>query len=379
MTSAKQYTITPEHDEIIKEFKAGKNIFLTGLAGTGKSALECHLVEKSAKRGTYVTATTGTAAQLIKNTLHHISSTTLHKFVGAGLAEADAFTLVREIRLKEKVVSRWRNAKVLFVDESSMLDAESFEKFDKIARSLRQRPDELWGGIQLILVGDFFQLPPVNKKNADGQKQTKRMLFMSDLFKSDQIVKLKLREVFRQRDQRFVALLNNARYGSLSEEDVTLLKSLSRELPAEDGIKATKLYPTNDGVEEENNKRLNGPECFGQVRQFDAADVGQDMHLDFLRKNCMAAATIKLRVNAQVMYLINDTECDTLVNGTQGVVTGFELKTGLPVVKFANGLTKVIKKHKYEYIPDPHKKVVEASRTQLPLKLAWAISIHKGR
>lgn len=173
---------TPEHLSAIQAFQEKRNLFITGSAGTGKTLLLNHLISLAGPVGVHCTALTGLAAL-------NIRGTTLHKFAGCGLARGDADHLYRSMSFYTK--GRWRSARVLFIDEVSMLDADLFEKLDALARRVRMAPQELFGGIQLVMVGDFFQLPPVGQVAMDGSGGEKRMLFESPAFRADSVCKVR--------------------------------------------------------------------------------------------------------------------------------------------------------------------------------------------
>ena len=143
-------------------------------------------------------------------------------------------------------------------------------------------------------------------------------------------------------------------------------------------IEPTKLFPVNHLVDRENHTRLHGPDCSGEVRAFRAVDLGRAADLAYLVKSILAAETLELRVGAQVIYLVNCPNDKRLVNGARGVVTAFDLH-GNPEVRFAHGETQAVPPHAFEFIPDARTGRVAASRRQIPLKLAWALSVHKAQ
>ena len=358
-----------------------------------------HLMRLAGESGAYRTALTGIAALAIKGV-------TLHKFSGCGLAKEDVASLAR--RLSFPARDRWKKARVLFIDEVSMMDAALFEKFDALGRRVRGNSSALWGGIQLVMVGDFFQLPPVAKAGRDGDVEGARMLFESPAFLSPDVAKVKLTRVFRwgsssaaergvtdargrwfesirppfcacrQKDPRLLDLLEAARYGRLEDKHRALLSELERPLPTSaEGVQATKLYPVNVEVDSENEARLLSGECEGELQVYEPEDFGKGADLQYLVKNCLAAAPLRLRLNAQVVHLAN-AEDRRLVNGSRGVVIAFEPASNDPVVRLTDGSSHTIRRHTWEYKPDPKGRVL-ASRSQIPLKLAWALSIHKSQ
>lgn len=291
----------------------GKSVFYTGSAGTGKSVLlrECirELKSKHARQPERiaVTASTGLAAC-------NIGGITLHSFAGVGLGKEDAKTLVKKLKRNKKNVTRWLKTSVLIIDEISMVDADWFDKLEEVARVVRKN-DKPWGGIQIVVTGDFFQLPPV----PDQGRQAKFAFEAAKWGEIDHTVALT--SVFRQRDPEFVDMLNEMREGRLTPASIRNFQALSRELDNTDGIDATELFPTRAEVERANNSRM--ARLKGQIREFRAEDTGtvDDQTREKILSNCMAPKTLQLKKGAQVM-LIKNTD-DQLVNGSLGIVAGF--------------------------------------------------------
>lgn len=173
-----------------------------------------------------------------------------------------------------------------------------------------------------------------------------------------------------------MGLLEAVRVGRLDQPHLDLLASLDRPLERED-IQPTKLYPLNSLVDAENARRLGGDECSGPPWTYEALDAGKQPDLKYLIKNCPAADILVLRVGAQVIHTVNHPDHPEVVNGSRGVVTGFTPE-GFPTVKYA-ACTMTVPLHRWDHQPSPHSSAVTASRTQLPLRLAWSISIHRSQ
>ncbi|CAO3621906.1 unnamed protein product [Cunninghamella echinulata] len=280
-----------------------KSLFFTGSAGTGKSVLLRAIIKSlkdKYKDGVAVTASTGIAAC-------NISGTTLHSFSGIGLGNEELEKLKAKVISNKRANERWLQTKVLIIDEISMVDGELFDKLEGLARIIRGS-NAPFGGIQLIVTGDFFQLPPVN------QHRDCIFTFESKTWSKVISSTVMLTHVFRQKDQKFVGILNEMRLGKLSEEAIQLFKSLDRSLP-ESTIEPTELYPLRRQVEMSNNTRLEALK--GDYKSFSAVDTGDKTKVEW----CIAPATIRLKKSAQVMLLKNfDSK---LVNGSLGVVVGF--------------------------------------------------------
>ncbi|TQS32951.1 hypothetical protein Golomagni_06719 [Golovinomyces magnicellulatus] len=292
----------------------GKSVFFTGPAGTGKSVLMRAIIQEL--RNKYardsqrvaVTASTGLAAC-------NIGGVTLHSFAGVGLGKEPANALVKKVRRNPKAKNRWLATKCLIIDEISMVDGELFDKLSQVGRTIRNngRP---WGGIQLIVTGDFLQLPPVPDMD---KKREPNFAFDAKTWDTSIDHTIGLTQVFRQRDPEFAQMLNEMRLGKISDKTVQAFKALSRPLKFDDGVDSAELFPTRNQVEYSNQSRLR--ELPGKPYRYDAADAGKEDRREKLLSNMMAPKSIELKLNAQVMLIKNLD--DTLVNGSLGKVIGF--------------------------------------------------------
>jgi ATP-dependent DNA helicase PIF1 len=352
-----------------------------------------------------VTASTGLAAC-------NIGGVTLHSFSGIGLGKEPAEDLVKKIRRNQKAKQRWLRTKILIMDEVSMLDGDLFDKLEQIARTIRNngRP---FGGIQLVLTGDFFQLPPVPESG----RQSK-FAFDAGTWTTSIEHTIGLHQVFRQKDPEFASMLNEMREGRLTPASISAFRRLDRPLPqTDDTIEATELFPTRQEVERANSVRMQ--QLHGTVFNFEARDGGtiaNKEQRDRLLQNCMVPEIVSLKKGAQVMLVKNMD--DTLVNGSLGKVTNFmteqmfnafkedeesffnggiseealkreEMKVGFglstaqlfPVVRFtlADGTTRALLCKREDWKVELPNGEVQASRSQIPLILAWALSIHKAQ
>ncbi|CAG8781719.1 26020_t:CDS:2, partial [Racocetra persica] len=331
-----------------------------------------------------VTATTGLAAL-------NIGGTTLHYFAGIGLGQGTIQELVKKVRDNRSARQRWIDCKVLIIDEISMLDGELFDTLEAIARNIENntRP---FGGIQLIITGDFFQLPPISKDS----RAIAKFSFEARTWKASVKHTIQLTRVFRQKDNELIELLNEMRTGKVSDRFSELIVRLENEPQyPDDGIKPTELYPRNDNVNSANLIQLD--KIPHKSHSFFAVDwepmrIGQ---LRMLVKSCLAPQELKLKRDAQVM-LIKNLKDYNLVNGSRGVVIGYhsnstaqdyfkgeeeglEINDLLPIVRFTDSNQKIIVEPQEWTIPGNGGKTILASRKQIPLILAWAISIHKSQ
>lgn len=367
--------LSPEQQKVVDLILAGKSLLFTGPAGTGKTRILKQLTLELEKRGkldtAYFTATTGIAAL-------NIGGTTLHKFVGCGLINKSVEEHVSDILNNPKnyyTKMRWVTAKLLIVDEVSMLSGTLLDKISKIAKGVRGN-NQPFGNIQVVLCGDFFQLPPI----PESKKFRALYVFESDTW--GKLIKrvVVLREVFRQQtDPTFVTMLNEIREGVLSPQAEESLRRITIE-PDDadeedsDGIVATRLFAKNLDVDALNNRRLEA--LPGQELVYEAVDrfFGKNLLKKEVPDGITVPKTLKLKVGAQVMLTCNINVQIGLCNGTRGVVKRFH--NALPVVKFDNDMEVVVTQLPTEY--EDRGKVV-FKRTQLPLRLAWAVTIHKSQ
>ncbi|XP_035189161.1 ATP-dependent DNA helicase PIF1 [Oxyura jamaicensis] len=352
--------LSAEQEAVLGAVRSGKGVFFTGCAGTGKSFLLKKIVGSLPPNSTYATASTGVAAC-------HIGGTTLHAFAGIGSGKAP---LEQCIQLAERpgVRQHWLACQHLIIDEISMVDGKFFDKLEAVARAVRKR-DEPFGGIQLIICGDFLQLPPVCKANEEI-----KFCFQAKSWRKCIHINMELTEVRRQTDKTFISLLSAVRLGRCTEEVTSLLMQTATNRSERDGILATRLCTHKDDVELTNEKRLQ--QLSGEVHSFEALD-SDPMLVKLIDAQCPVGGKVVLKVGAQVMLAKNLDVSQGLVNGARGVVVGFESdQKGLPKVRFLCGVTQIIKMERWVFKGPPG---VHLSRQQLPLKLAWAISIHKSQ
>uniref|UniRef100_A0A672US29 ATP-dependent DNA helicase PIF1 n=1 Tax=Strigops habroptila TaxID=2489341 RepID=A0A672US29_STRHB len=352
--------LSAEQEAVMGAVRSGKSIFFTGCAGTGKSFLLKKIVGSLPPKTTYATASTGVAAC-------HIGGTTLHAFAGIGSGKAP---LEQCIQLAERpgVCQHWLACQHLIIDEISMVDGKFFDRLEAVARAVRKR-DEPFGGIQLIICGDFLQLPPVCKANEETT-----FCFQAKSWRKCIHINMELTEVRRQTDKTFVSLLSAIRLGRCTEEVTRQLMQTADNRSERDGILATRLCTHKDDVEITNERRLQ--QLPGEVHAFEALD-SDPMLVKLIDAQCPVGGRVELKLGAQVMLAKNLDVSQGLVNGARGVVVGFESEQkGLPKVRFLCGITQVIKMEKWVF---KGLSGVHLSRQQLPLKLAWAISIHKSQ
>lgn len=341
--------------------KSGKNVFITGSAGTGKTYLLNQYIKYLKKRGIYPTivAPTGIAAS-------HLKGQTIHSFFALGIRDDVVDMGYINILLKKKYLrSRFEKLQVLIIDEVSMVSPEMFSSMDRILCAFKKSA-EAFGGVQVVISGDFFQLPPVSR-----ELKEKRFAWQSHAWKALELQSCYLQEKFRQEDNRLIQILDDIRLGSVSKDSHNLLKSrLNAKLDID--FKPTKLYTHNFDVDRINLDELK--QLKGKSHIYHYTSKGEERSIDKIFKTALVVKILELKKDAVVIFIKNNPEQE-YINGTTGVVVGFEKNT--PIVKTTEG--KLIKVVSEDWILENDEGDNLATVSQIPLRLAWAITIHKSQ
>jgi len=350
--------------EALSIMKTGVNIYLTGSAGSGKTYLLNQYIKylRDHNVSVAVTASTGIAAT-------HMGGITIHGFTGIGIRDNITEYEIDGLLQKPYLAKRFEHTQVLIIDEVSMLHARTLDMADKVCRAFK-RTDKPFGGLQVILSGDFFQLPPISRfGNDDGD--TNNFVIYSESWKLMKPAVCYLSEQHRQEDQEFMDILNAIRDADISDLHIeNIKKRIGVELNG--GLVATKLYTHNADVDIINQKELDI--LSGGERTYQMIGKGREIIMQGLKKSCLAPDILRLKKNAEVMFVKNNFE-KGYVNGTRGKVESF-LGDGTPVVRIHNG--RIIQVPFETWAIEEEGKV-KASITQYPLRLAWAITIHKSQ
>ena len=352
--------LTDEQAEVLRAALSGTSLFFTGGAGTGKSFLLREIIKRLPAATTFATASTGVAAC-------HIGGVTLHYFAGIGGGERPVAELAATAMKRRG--AQWRAAKTLVIDEISMVDGALLDTLDEVARRVRGN-SKPFGGLQLILCGDFYQLPPVTKGGA-----APRFAFEARCWPSVVRRCFELHKVFRQSDPEFIDALAQVRVGRCSAAAEAMLRACrGRPLPDFDGISATRLFTHKDDCNRLNEQRLRA--LPGAAVTFRARDSGRDeAALSALRVSTPAPPELQLKVGAQVILTKTLDQEKGLVNGAAGVVVKL-LASKNPVVRFRAGCELIVRVEPFTLSSGG---AVVATRQQLPLDYGWAISVHKSQ
>ncbi|KAG7359861.1 PIF1-like helicase [Nitzschia inconspicua] len=409
--------LSDEQALALEYIKRGQNVFVTGVAGTGKSlvlkkALE-YLSRKHFKPNRFVAlAPTGSTAIALEGQ-------TLHSFAGIGIPK-----LVSDFaksKTNKNTAKHWKQLEVMVLDEVSMVSGEFFDHLSRVVSEIRNDPRP-FGGIQLVVCGDFLQLSPITPRKSEVEQmmialQEKGMsreealesaflnrgfCFQSIAWKEANFKVIELQEVFRQRNRAFVDVLQEIRTGKVTQYTINFLKeNCQRPLPANDfGIRPTILHSKNVDVSRENQsdlKRLSGNAVVYPAEDEVTIEKGvgqwakKPLENSAFFTTCIAESELQLKIGAQVMLVKNMGRDSRLVNGSRGTVVGFRTVrkppkdptlfllpgvTKYPVVQFVNGLQQIVLPQKFQ------SKLVglgTCTRLAIPLRLAWAITAHKAQ
>lgn len=378
----------PEQLYTFKIIESGKNVFINSPAGTGKSALIKYFCSINAsKKVIGLTSTTGISAL-------NIGGSTLHSFLGIGLGKENVEDLYDKIIKNKDKRELWLKLNILIIDEVSMLHPDLFDKLEKVARKIRGNKLR-FGGIQLVVSGDLFQLPCVS--------QSSTLITHSSKFRKCIDTVVEFRNIMRQNDHIFKTVLNKVRIGLVDHQVKKILKTRFVKPPKptikkltiseilhpgktvsepNHNIKPTKLFCTRRSVDDLNDKELNKLARKGlEFREYIMEFVNQDCPISFdyivknFTKNSTTPETLQVCEQTQVMLTYNISP--NLVNGSRGIITGFTPEN-YPIVEFVNGSIVIIKPIKfslYHTLRNGKIKLVGYA-IQIPLKIAYALTIH---
>ncbi len=347
-------------EEALNILKMGHNVFLTGQAGSGKTHLLNQYIEYLKKNniGVAITASTGIAAT-------HMNGMTIHSWSGIGIKDSMTGKELQAILKNSRIREHFRRAKVLIIDEISMLHSYRLSLVEKVAGMMKGN-FESFGGMQVILSGDFFQLPPVTR----GMDPALYFAFKSAAWKTMNLKICYLETQYRQSDKAYSSVLNAIRTNTVDQEILEVLRARYRA--AVPGREITRLYTHNADVDAINNIELG--KLSNEPKRYFMRSRGVDKLVADLKRNCLAPEDLVLKIGAVVMFVKNNFEKE-YVNGTLGTVINFD-EFGNPVVRTKNGKTITALPENWRLEEGDE---VLAEISQIPLRLAWAITVHKSQ
>ena len=344
--------------------KMGKNVFLTGGAGAGKTYVLNSLIQylNEHEIPVAVTASTGIAAT-------HIGGMTIHAWSGMGIKESLSDYEIEMMDEKKYLWDRYQKVRVLIIDEISMLSGTFLDTLDRLCRTMKRNFNQPFGGIQMIFCGDLFQLPPISKdKNVPPD-----LVIDSKIWNQMNLTTCYITEQHRQKDEDFFTeILNAIRDNTVTEYHVETLQDRVREYDEDDFGNITKLFTHNVDVDDINGRELEN--ITEEEYLFEMTSKGKPNLVETLKKSCLAPNHLKLKIGAQVMFVKNNFEAG-YVNGTRGEVIDIT-DEGMPVVQTRNGKEITVSEETWA-IEDNGK--ILASISQIPLRHAWAITVHKSQ
>jgi ATP-dependent DNA helicase PIF1 len=343
-------------NEALDIMKMGHNVYLTGPAGSGKTFVLNEYIKYLRENNIVVgvTASTGIAAT-------HMNGMTIHSWAGMGISEIGPQDIKRMLA-KPTLKKRMTETRVLIIDEVSMLDGHVLDAVDSITRAFKDETKP-FGGLQVILSGDLFQLPPVTRNGEPF------FVFKSDAWNNMNLKICYLEEQHRQDDSNLLDILNAIRSNTVEESHFEYLSARIDARSKDQNI--IKLYSHNAHVDDINTTELNKLEA--ETKVYYMTSKGRKSAVESLIGKCLAPAELELKVGSKVMFVANNPQ-KQFVNGTLGLVIDFN-DDDMPIIKTNN---RVITAEAHTWKTEDGEKVI-AEVTQLPLRLAWAITIHKSQ
>jgi len=344
-----------EQNLVISQVKRGKNVFMTGAAGTGKSYTIGAIVDwAKLELNIAITSSTGTSAITI-------GGRTVHSFLGIGIAQKNAYQLYMITRQRfPKTIKKIKDLDILVIDEISMVSAEILDKISEYMQYARKNKNP-FGGVQMILCGDMCQLPPVNGD----------FCFNAGVWKDANFICVELKKQMRQSsDIMFAKILNELRFGLCTDETFEILNACKR--PNFGEIEPTILYSKNIDVDSINEREFLKLVESGAQKEVYKTIYSPEKNSKFYAESLKIPSELALCVGAQVVLTVNYSVENGLANGTRGMITEFT-EDG-PVVLFKNGEQIIITPYTYKDEADESLWCVAT-----PLKLAYAMTIHKSQ
>jgi len=351
-------------EQALSILKSGRNVFLTGSAGTGKTYVLNQYINylKERKVPVAVTASTGIAAT-------HMNGMTIHAWSGIGVKSSLSSSALRSLKTKKYLEKKLDKVEVLVIDEISMLHQNQLSMVDQVLKyfKMNQLP---FGGIQIVLCGDFFQLPPIGNQ---GESSRDKFAFMAPCWVASELRVCYLTQQYRQTNDVLNDILNEIRKGQLSEFSFHKLKN-ANETQLEKSLEPTKLFTHNydvDAINADELRKLNG-----KSKSYVAETKGNEKLIETLKKSVLAMEKMELKIGAKVMFVRNNPE-KGVVNGSLGEVIDFEGEENYPMVRLLDD--RIILAEPEDWLIQDETGKTLAKFNQIPLRLAWAITVHKSQ
>jgi ATP-dependent DNA helicase PIF1 len=333
------------------------NIFLTGVAGSGKSFLVRHFLKTKDPKTFPVLASTGAAAILV-------GGRTFHSFFGLGIMQGGFDETVDRALKNKKLIKRIQKTEGVVIDEVSMLSGPTLRAAETISR-LALKKDAPWGGLKIITVGDFAQLPPVNPHS-----RQKEWAFLDRVWQNSSFNSQVLKTIMRTRDEHFVKILDSVRQGIVSNEVAAFLKS--KIASVSEDFEGTRLFPRRDQAENYNLTRLE--RISGKAHTSETIYAGDSKFIEDLKRHAPVPNVLSLKVGALVMMRLNDAK-SRWVNGSLGVIKS--ISENLLKISLLDGGLAEVEKVSFSLLNAEGKEV--ASAQNFPVNLAYASTIHKAQ
>lgn len=346
--------------EAITKMLSGANIFLTGEPGAGKTYTLNQFIEQAREAGKRIaiTASTGIAAS-------HINGQTIHSWSGLGIKDSISDYEIERMSFRPQFVEKYNACDILIIDEISMLHGSRLDMLNRMCQWMR-RNSKPFGGLQVIFVGDLFQLPPVTRGSSKID-----YVHLSEAWADAAPQTCYLTEQHRQgAGDELLDLLRAMRNNSLTTAQHNVLDR-RRGFTPDDTI--TRLYTHNVDVDHLNRQRLN--KIDGQIHTYEMKSSGDDRRVQTMKRSLLAPEQLELKVDAEVMFVANNWD-EGFVNGTRGKVVRFS--EGNPIVETSDGGRIWVQRHTWRAYDDAGRNIV-AEVSQFPLRLAWAVTIHKSQ